>query len=244
MIRRPEFDPRTVAREIPGLLDSVLPQLTPGVVSALNKESKSCRCDPISTEDIATCTLQHSMLFELGFAAGEMLMSIGTIDWSACVERAIARQRRYFDAKIPESIPSHDQTIALRVGENLAIMLMEIRGDQLDDVKIAPSIPGFQWIASGHGDFSIGHTLVEVKCAARNFSASDYRQLVMYWLLSYASAVETNFPEWSDGVLLNPRSGRYVELRFDELLSIIGSGRTKADMLSLFASMIGTRGEH
>ena len=242
MIRRPAFDPRTVAREIPGLFESVLPQLTPGVVSAFNRDAGVCSCKPIPQEDVAACKLQHAMLFELGFAAGEMLMSSGSIDWDCCVKQAIERQRRYFDARIPETIPDHDRGVALRVGENLALMVNELSESRSGAIVIGPIIPGFQWIASGRGDISIGETLVEVKCAARNFSAPDYRQLAMYWLLSYASAIESDRPEWSEGMLLNPRSGQFVAFRFDEFLRIVSAGRTKADVLGLFASMVGTRG--
>jgi hypothetical protein len=243
MIRRPTFDPRTVAREIPGLFDAVIPQLTPGVVSALNRDAEDCGCEPISSEDVAACKLQPAMLFELGFAAGEMLISSGSIDWDSCVGRAIERQRRHFDARIPERIPEHDREVALHVGENLAVMLRKLgESPRSGAIVLAPLIPGFQWIASGHGDFAIGETLIEVKCAARNFSAPDYRQIAMYWLLSYANALENNRPEWSDGILLNPRSGTYVAFRFDEFLRIVGAGRTKVDILGLFASMVGTRG--
>jgi len=64
----------------------------------------------------------------------------------------------------------------------------------------------------------------------------------MYWLLSYAGALESNQTEWSEGILLNPRSGRYVAFRFDDFLRIVSAGRTKVDILELFASMVGTRG--
>ena len=243
MTRRPVFDPRTVAREIPGLFDAVLPKLTPAVVSSLNRSARECRCEPISAADISSCKLQHAMLFELGFAAGEMLLSSGSIDWNSCVDRAIQRQRRYFDARIPDQIPERDQEIALRVGQNLAAMLRELgENSRTGAIVLAPSIPGFQWIASGHGDFAIGETLIEVKCAASNFSASDYRQIAMYWLLSYAAAVENGHPEWVEGILLNPRTGRYVAFRFDDFLRIVSTGGAKVDVLGLFTSMVGTRG--
>lgn len=242
MTRRLAFDPRTVAREIPGLFDSVLPQLTPGVVSAFNRDAQTSGCEPIQPREVDACKLQHAMLFELGFAAGEMLLTSGSVDWNTCLDRAIGRQRRHFDARIPESVPDHDREVALRVGNNLARMITNIRERRSGPIVVAPSIPGFQWIASGNGDFAIEETLVEVKCAARNFSASDYRQLTMYWLLSYASAVESDRAEWSEGVLLNPRSGQFVAFRFDEFLRTVGAGRSKAEILGLFASMVGTRG--
>ncbi|WP_313271705.1 hypothetical protein [Stenotrophomonas sp.] len=242
MIRRPVFNPRTVAREIPGLFEAVLPQLTPGVVSAFNRGSQHSTCQPVPEADVAACKLQHAMLFELAFAVGEMLIEDGEVDWTICLEIAIGRQRRHFDAKIPSDVPEHDKGVALHVGENLASMLRELAQSSPDQIVSSPSVPGFQWIASGNGDFSIGPRLIEVKCAGRNFTAPDYRQLTMYWLLSYARAIETDGPEWQEGILLNPRTAKYVNFRFDDLLRIVGAGRTKADILALFASLISTRG--
>lgn len=236
------FDPRTVARDIPGLFEAVLPQLTPGVVSAFNREAMRARCDPVLAEDVAACTLQHAMLFELGFAVGEMLVTSGIVDFESCIQRATQRQRRYFDARLPDEIPDGDRQVAMKVGENLASMLMELRETRLGAIIVAPSIPGFQWIASGSGDFSINESLIEVKCSARNFSAPDYRQLTMYWLLSYARAIESDGAVWTEGVLLNPRSAKYVIFRFDDLLRIVSAGRAKTEIFGLFSSLVGTRG--
>ncbi len=63
----------------------------------------------------------------------------------------------------------------------------------------------------------------------------------MYWLLSFAASVERNCAEWSEGVLLNPRSAKYVVLKFDDFLRVISGGRTKVEILQLFSSMVGTR---
>lgn len=242
MTRRTASDPRTVAREIPGLFDAIFPQLTTGVVSTFNRDFHQCPCEPVLPEDAAACVLQHAMLFELGFAVGETLLSGTAVNWDNCVARAVERQRRYFDAQIPDIIPTHDRKVAEHVGENLAAMLWEVSKAKGDDIVTAPAVPGFQWIASGRGDFAIDKTLIEVKCTAKNFSAADYRQLTMYWLLSYAAAIEGNGHEWSEGILLNPRSGRYVVFRFDEFLRIVSSGDTKVDIVSRFASVLGTRG--
>ena len=60
------------------------------------------------------------------------------------------------------------------MARNLIAMLdsfKEQAGQQ--EVVVAPPIPGYQWIASGVGDFSIGACLVEVKCTSRNFSSAQ-----------------------------------------------------------------------
>ncbi len=82
---------------------------------------------------------------------------------------------------------------------------------------------------------------MEVKCAAKRFSSADYRQVAIYWLLSFAAAVEGHGEEWRNFILLNPRSGEMVKMTFDAFLSIISSGRTKVDILQLFLSLVGSR---
>lgn len=57
---------------------------------------------------------------------------------------------------------------------------------------------------------------------------------MLYWLLGYAAAVENRGQEWLEGILLNPRLGRYVSFKFDEILHVIGAGRTKVEALQLF----------
>ena len=108
-------------------------------------------------------------------------------------------------------------------------------------IVLRPRIPGFEWISSGNGDFSIGHTLIEVKCAAKRFSSADYRQVAIYWLLSYAAAIEGRGEEWKHFVLLNPRNGEKVSMSYESFLAVISSGRTKVDILQLFQSLVGTR---
>jgi hypothetical protein len=96
-------------------------------------------------------------------------------------------------------------------------------------------IPGFQWIASGVGDFSVGSTLIEVKCTGKRFSSSDYRQILMYWILSYAAAIEGGTQEFSEGILLNPRLNFILRLPFKELTALLGAGRSKVELLEVFS---------
>jgi hypothetical protein len=238
MTRTPLRDPRTVARDIPGIFDSIFPQLTPGIVGHFNRTMLPARCEAVPAELINRSSLQKAMLFELGFAVGEMLIKGNVVDWDTCVQLSVMRQRRHFDAQIPEYISAHDRSAAEAVGKNLACMMSDLANEIENSVVQMPFIPGYQWISSGNGDFSIGSTLIEVKCSGRNFSASDYRQIVMYWLLSFASSLESNIPEWENGILLNPRSAMQVTFKFEEFLRIISGGLSKVEILQLFASMI------
>lgn len=242
--RLPAKDPRTIARDIPGILDSLFPQLVPGVVAHFNRRSRPATgCKAVAQELVDASNLQRAMLFEVAVAAGEQLIA-GTdqIDWSVCLNVAVARQRRHFDAKVPDGLSESDMTVALSVATNLKAMVEQIRTDAAgESVVHSPLIPGYQWIASGVGDFSVGMRLIEVKCTNKHFSSSDYRQIVMYWLLGYAASVESGTAEWSEGVLLNPRLNLVLRLPFNEIISVTSAGRSKVELLELFSSMVGDR---
>ncbi len=181
------------------------------------------------------------MLFELGYTVGERLLTGTEIHWAECFEATLKRQRVYFDAKLPDRLDAGDQVLAEIVGRNLSTELDAMSQNWGLPVVLRPRIPGLEWISSGYGDFALSRTLIEVKCTAKRFSSSDYRQVAIYWLLSYAAAIESRGDEWQDFVLLNPRSGEKVSLRFDAFLSVISSGRTKVDILQLFQSLLGSR---
>jgi hypothetical protein len=240
--RLPRNDPRTIARDIPGIFDALFPQLIPGVVAHFNRGSRAITgCKPVPEELIAASTLNRAMLFEVAVAAGEQLLAgRNTVDWSDALRVAGTRQKRHFDARIPASLALNDIVVAERVARNLTIALHQFQAENDQcPVVLSPPIPGFEWIASGVGDFSVGAKLIEVKCTNKHFSASDYRQIVMYWLLGYASSVESKRPEWSEGILVNPRLSRFVQLSFNEIIGVIGAGRSKVDLLQLFSSMVG-----
>jgi hypothetical protein len=177
------------------------------------------------------------MLFELGVAAAEQSIVGLEIDWDFALQKAISRQRRHFDAKTPENITPSDIAAAGAVAENLSRMLAKVFDDGL--ISIGPSIAGFQWIAQGNGDFSVDGSLIEVKCSAGRFGAADYRQMLMYWLLSYAASVEGVGEEWTDGFLINPRRNAIVYVDFDMFIRVTAAGRSKVEILELFSAMVG-----
>ncbi|MCB8748729.1 hypothetical protein LHU53_17685 [Rhodoferax sp. U2-2l] len=235
-------DPRTVARDIPGMLDEVFPQLTTGTVAHINTQIAPVPIKRIPPWLLQSSKLQKAMLFELAYTVGEQLLQGATsIDWEYCFTETLNRQRAYFDAKLPKNLELHDKTIAETVGKNLSDTLFAMSKAQGDPIVVRPSIPGLEWVSSGHGDFALGDTLIEVKCTAKRFSSADYRQVAMYWLLSYSASVEGRGDEWRRFVLLNPRNGEKLTMRFDTLLSMIGGSRTKVEILLLFQSLIGSR---
>lgn len=241
--RLPLKDPRTVAREIPGIFDGIFPQLTPGTVAFFNKGARaSKKVQAIPAELVNASTLSRAMLFEIAFARGEQqIKSVADADWDECLRVATQRQRQHFDAELPTSLFEPDMAVAEQVGKNLALMLTELVAVEPEQELIfSPRVPGYQWIVSGNGDFAVGsRKLVEVKCTNRNFGSADYRQILMYWLLSYAASIEHDAPEWISGVLLNPRLNLVLEVPFDHLVEVTAAGRSKVEVLELFSSIVG-----
>jgi hypothetical protein len=243
-LRSPAHDPRTIARDIPGVLDALFPQLAQGVVASINRRSVSLpHLKAVTPELVEASGLQKAMLFEVAVAAAEQLVDQRkSIDWDMCLEIAAQRQREHFDAAVPRALSETDMVVALWVAKNLFAMLEEFRSFAPNEKLIrAPMIPGYQWIASGVGDFSVGTTLIEVKCTNKRFSSSDYRQILMYWLLGYCAAIESGKPEWSSGILVNPRLNLFVRFSFDEIILVVGGGQSKVELVELFSAIIGSR---
>lgn len=243
-MRTAQVDPRTVARDIPGLLKEVFPQLTPGIVAHFNHGACTLSVDHVPQDLIAASRLQRSMLFELSYTVGESLL-LGTpaIDWDQCFAEALKRQSVYFDAQLPGQLCRADKVIAETVGRNLWRSLSDWSRMRNEPLVIRPVIPGFEWISNGQGDFSLGSTLIEIKNTVKRFSSADYRQVAIYWLLSYASAIEGRGEEWQDLILFNARSGEQVSMTYDAFLKVISSGRTKVEILQHFQALVGNRNE-
>lgn len=240
--RLPLRDPRTVARDIPGVLDILFPRLSGGLVQSLNRGLR--RIDgisPVPEAMIEQSQLQKAMLFELASVRAELILK-GTIapSWEDCLALAVARQRRHFDAKIPLSLSTVDMAVAERASANLVSMLHELEHhDPNSSVEIAPRIPGLGWIAPGNGDFSLGVHLIEVKHTNRNFVAGDFRQVLMYWLLRYAASVETTETVWLEMILLNPRRNCWLKVNFDYLLKAASANLNRVELSELLRSIVG-----
>lgn len=240
--RLPLRDPRTVARDIPGVLDILFPRLSGGLVQSLNKALR--RIDgitPVPEAMIEQSQLQKAMLFELASVRAELMLGGNQApSWDECLSSAVARQRRHFDARIPASLTSLDIAVAERASANLVSMLYELQTHAPNsNIEIAPRIPGLGWIAPGNGDFSLGVHLIEVKHTNRNFVAGDFRQVLMYWLLKYAASVETNETVWSEVILLNPRRNCSLKVNFDYLLKTASANLNRVELSELLRSVVG-----
>lgn len=238
-------DPRTVAREISGVFETIFPHLIPRVVTYINRLNVVIpEFKIIDHEFLAGSSIQKSMLFEVAIAVAESSLVFGRLpSWDALLLNAVAKQRFHYDAEIPLILAEGDKVVAKITGENLVKALTFLAASKslsLSNVVIAPKIPGYGWISSGVGDFAIEDCLVEVKCSAKNFSSADYRQILMYWLMSYLYAIETNSKEWKSCVLINPRINKMVVVNFDELVRLVSPGGSKLQLVEKFRASIET----
>ena len=237
--RLPVKDPRTVARDIPGICDLLFPQLIPAIIIYLNRQAKSfVKCSSVPETLTRKMSVPAAMLFEVAYARTEHLLNNTCENWDSYLQTALKRQARFFDAQLVKNLTPTDIEIAERTSDNLLVALRELEIQQNSTLNVAPIIPGYQWIAQGDGDFSIEKTLIEVKCSSKNFGSADYRQLLIYWLLSFSGDLESKAIEWETGILLNPRLNKYIEVDFNSLISLVSAGRSKVEILELFDSIV------
>lgn len=235
-------DPRTVARDIPGVLDIIFPRLTGGLVAALNRTTFTFDAiEPLSDESINNSRLHKAMLFEISAVRAEMIVQGDERpDWQSVLTTSGRRQGLHFDAKVPEEITEYDKRLATHASNNLVYMLRSIREQRPNsDLVIAPAVPGLGWIASGSGDFSLGRILIEVKHTDRNFLSRDFRQVLMYWLLKYSASIERGDEVWTECLMLNPRRNSGLLFNFDQLLHSASTNSNRVELLELLRSVVG-----
>jgi len=225
----------------------LFPRLSGGLVAALNRQTVTFEgINPVSDELIDQSQLQKAMLFELAVVRAEhILTGHQKPEWGDYIQIAAKRQSRYYDAIFPQEITDSDMEVAEHAAQNLVEMLSRVQ-QQHDDVQleVSPVIPGMGWIASGTGDFSLGRILIEVKHTDRNFIAGDYRQVLMYWILKYAGAIENDDDVWSDCLLLNPRRNSALHINFNKLLQSASASSNRVELCELLRSIVSHDLEH
>lgn len=235
-------DPRTVARDIPSVLNNIFPQLIPNIVGYFNKQAISLtECNLIPNSDFENSALESAMLAELAAAkAEEYLTNNEDGTWNKCLNTALERQRRHFDAVLPHNLSESDKKTADQLAQNIVKMLAHVQNKKNNQpVIISPNIPGFHWIASGVADYSIGNSLIELKCIKKNFGVSDFRQVLIYWMLSYISQLENNLSDEFESIfLINPRLNKILELALNEIIKITSAGRSKKAIIEDFTALI------
>lgn len=237
--RLPVKDPRTVARDIPGICDLLFPQLLPSIITYLNRQAKSVpNCEAVSAALIRKASTNAAMLFEVAYARVEQILNNETAEkWDLCLKVALERQSKYFDAELPETLTENDIDVIRVTSNNLIATFRMLEKQKHLSIQSSPFIPGYQWISNGVGDFSIGNTLIEVKCTNKNFGSADFRQLLIYWLLSYSGSLEDKSQEWMKAILINPRLNKYIDIDFNELINFSAGGLSKLEIYKFFEAI-------
>lgn len=243
MARRLPFrDPRTVARDIPGVLDILFPRLSGGLVGAMNRTMFSFEgVEPLPDNLVDESQLHKAMLFELSMARAErILQGEDEPSWDDVLRVAVERQRQHFDATTPDVLVQHDKDLSSHAAYNLVTMLRSVQKQHAEsELCIAPPIPGLGWISSGFGDFSLGKMLIEVKHTDRNFVSRDFRQVLMYWLLKYSASIERGDGIWTECLFLNPRRNSGLLFNFDQVLHSASASLNRVELLELLRSVVG-----
>lgn len=237
ILRLPYKDPRTVARDIPGISELIFPGLVPSLVAYLNRTYCPLPGLKNITESLAKSSVNSgAMLFEIAYVLAEKKLEKLPITMELCIGEAIDRQQRFFDAVPPKNLSDSDLELVELTSQNLVQGLLFLS----DGARVLkePAIPGMGWVSSGVGDFAFAQTLVEVKCSATNFSASDYRQILLYWLLKYADVIGKNESVWENGILFNPRRNRVIKMDFLTLHSLVSNDRTLIETIELLQSIM------
>ena len=240
--RLPLRDPRTVARDIPGVLDVLFPRLSGGLVASLNRGLFLFReVSAVPDEEILNSNVQRALLFEIAVVRAERIMGgESNLAWEICLAEAASRMRRHFDIRIPEMLADEDKHIIARLAGNLEQMLGSVTDQRPgDSLSIRPQIPGMGWISSGVGDFAVGDVLIEVKHTDRNFIAADFRQVLLYWLLRYAASLGTSFDGWKHCLLINPRRNAGCWFDFDTLAKSASAGLGRVELYELLRAIVG-----
>lgn len=237
-LRLPFTDPRTLARDIPGVSEILFPGLVSGLVAGLNQTRMELESiSALSEAVLSRMSLDPSMLYEIAVVRAEFLLGGRELVEKDYLAEALKRQSRFFDAQLPSLLTEQDKRLIENVASNLALGLTELANGK--DITIAPSIAGLEWISSSHGDFCFEGCLIEVKCTNKNFSASDYRQVLLYWLLNFSYSLgSANVATWKYGIIFNPRKNKYVRVDFEELHRLVAGGRNVIETVELLQNTV------
>jgi len=97
-------------------------------------------------------------------------------------------------------------------------------------IMFVPYFKGAGILGPCNGDCQYGNTLVEVKAGERDLRSIDFRQVLIYYVISY---LENFTPRIENVLILNPRQGYRVGLSFADLMSAI-SGLSAVEFTAIF----------
>jgi len=148
---------------------------------------------------------------------------IGTLD-EKVISDTISYLLRFEDWSLEEAGPNPAE---LRESKELAQRLAEffLRQSWIQGLVPRPALPGCGFLLACEGDVLVKNILVEVKTVERAFRIVDFRQVLTYLALNWASrsfSIE-------QVALLNPRRGRLILQTVSDLCFEL-SGRSATDL--------------
>jgi len=110
------------------------------------------------------------------------------------------------------------------------LQLRLLAGQGLTRIECKPPFPGCGLVDKCEGDVRVGSILYEVKAGDRPFRSVDFRQVLTYLALNYASSARAILRVG----LINPRVGVSIELEAEDLCFEV-AGRHPAQLLEFIA---------
>jgi hypothetical protein len=116
---------------------------------------------------------------------------------------------------------------AALLSSNMRLYLSSVK-----DPVFSPAVPGCGVVDEAEADIRSNSTLIEVKTVNRPFRSSDFRQVLTYAAMYYASSVEINAV-----TILNPRLGDVASSTLEDI-AVGVSGRSKVELMQEIVSFM------
>lgn len=241
--RLPTKDPRTIARDIPIIFNILFPRLTSGVVTQYNQLPESLSSiSSLNSEMTKSSYRSAAFIYEMGYAKANQIISGEPENWQVCHQKAYEKQSRFYDFNSPHHPTEEDKKIIEKLARNLVQILISLKQTPNENIILNPEIAGFSWIANSRGDYAISSSLIEAKCSKSDFSMADFRQVLIYWLLSYLDSLKSqNNNEWENLILVNPRLNKILKINVETILPVISDDKSKPEIVHKFRELINLK---
>ena len=154
---------------------------------------------------------------------GCLLKAIGRPS-EAVISETIEYFNRFEDRPNAESGPSNlEASESTRLAEEFVEFL--VTQSWTESLAFRPAFPGCGFLGGCEGDLLFQDTLIEIKTVERQFRVVDFRQVLTYLTLNWAS----RGPEIRQVAIVNPRRGRWSRVAVPDLCMEL-SGRSDTDL--------------
>ncbi len=252
------MDLREFSRNFGGLLNEIFPLMNSGFINGFNEKYEIGLnfLDDISVSLMQETNIMEAFLFEFCLVFCEARISDNTLDlrrkFSSLWAQTILKQKKYYDCHIKKSSALSSSeldaivNVAHKILNNFLIMkekLTRLQTENNLDIVISPVIPGFGTLDPSYADYSIGETLIEVKCTKSKFSTADYNQVFIYWLLStmWNVLVDNKALLYKNFSLVNLRRGELIYINGFDFAYIVSGGKNFQSIIQMFSNILNRK---